>query len=1184
MNSNFSQLINIAPGLYESISAAERLYVEEHYHFVPTAIRTYCEGIMFTVLDIDQNVRPLPSLKEMIEKFSCQFNKPHITSAADRIRKLGNKASHYKPHQWPRNDLNKAFQDAKHLYNFLIIDFHGIDIEPEVFRLEDIDNPLVIRNLEQKQRLRELVAQIEMNGKLVAKLEQSEKTNRELSQKVSLYASDYKSRQQELQKLLAKESGLKIELRTAVATEQTAIRSEVEDLQSQKQKLHHEVEFYERKLLELRDEEKTLLLQNQNFEYALLEGMSNSEAEVERRALPPLSDQQEQLVTIDSGKHFLEAPPGAGKTTILTHRLKYALDKFSDDRDIVCLTFTTRAAEEMQNRAKRVLKGRQPFIGNFHIFCLDAIRQSQRLSHKEKDFGILDDDYREVLLNLAKESRIDLSKEINPRFEAVALQGVDFMRVSSSKNFNRAFFSSYMLMLALEEIEDVEVLDVFSNLLKQNIAQLLSEATYAFDKERQDVDELVEYLWTVFLRFRELKKQTGTYDFDDILCIGLREIIANGEKKKYIQIDEVQDLSPMQWEIINAISDDTSHIFCVGDSYQSIYGFLGADLNKLQERTATYARHELTNNFRSDKNIVNLLSAYRQFNWNLPELRGTSEVDNKQSTLLLGYPDNHAENHNVIQMIEKILKDSNRRVGLLCSTNKLAEFYCDFLNSRKVNFFRVSKHDLMQRDEIQDWMSCLRAYQGNATNRDWWRLTYRFSKSLDKNINKSRCIQFINDLKAQGISVYDILQSGNLGNRIARDDGGDVLFNYNLKELVAKYDNEGVVIYDTETTGLDLESDKIVQIAAIKVVNGVIVDEFDRYIHLDFEADPALKAQFEESQKIHEIEISQVKNGQQLNHALMEFFSFVGECAVVAHNLTFDETMLKMNINSIENNYKALDAYHKFKQNVQMDSLQLARQHFPNQKNYKLENLLKDFELKGVNSHNALDDVKATASLLSYLIHTIKPKLSHIDSFLDRETILVRSLRLNWNNIERFMSVQTISGRSSLSSMLEEWLAFIADKKELYNNASLVDKEAREKLIPWLDKNGEYEGLLSNLVDDTNPSVAKLLTLKEVDLIDEKKHRLIVSTIHRAKGLEFETVIVPQVIGDSFPPWMPRTASEQERERHAKESQRLLYVALSRPRSKLIVTYHERKQPEGWPKYMSPYIEGIRDSFGFFRA
>ncbi|MEZ8951063.1 UvrD-helicase domain-containing protein [Vibrio sp. 10N.261.52.C2] len=1180
MESNFLRLLDEAPAkLFESIATAEQLFVDEHYHFVPTAIRSFCEGVLATALEIDPGSNS-KSLAKLIEEFSNKFNKPHISYAAKRIQKMGNKASHYEPRQYSRSDLQVLFQDAKKLYEFLIIDVYHKNIVSEPFSLEKLGHAELKEHAANQDKIKELSEQVDLNGRLMLELKNYQQVNRELRQKMSLYEADYSVRQKELEALAKRDSELKYALETALVDDQASVQDEVDSIRLQKDKLEKDVQFYERKLTELKVEEATLWQDNQKLEKDLLHEIDQSQKLEQIRSIPPLSEHQEKLIHIDSGRHFLEAPPGAGKTTILIHRLEKALLKHNDDQDIVCLTFTTRAAEEMHIRAKSVLNDRQPFIGNFHNFCLDSIRKSKRLSFQEKRFGILDDEYREVLLETAKKSASStVSKVMNPHFKNLVVQTGDIAKVASSHSFNRTFFGSYLLMLTLTLLDDAELISTFSDLLEKNMAQLLSEATLNFDKEEPSQEELAQYIWSVFIAFRELKKQSGTYDFDDILCIGLQEIIARKDKKKYIQIDEVQDLSPIQWEIINAMSDEDSHIFCVGDTYQSIYSFLGADTEKLKKRTTHYERHELINNFRSDKNIVDLLSAYRKFNWQLPELKGNSDADDKQSTLLLGYPDNVAEIHNVILMIEKILeKNSSRQVGLLCSTNKIAESYCNFLNLKKIDFFRVSESDLMQRNEIQDWMSCLRAYQGVATNKDWWRLSYRFSKKWDGKLTKSRCIQFINALKQHGVTVYDILQSGNLSKT-----SNSNTYTYNLKELVAKFKGQGVVIYDTETTGLNFESDKIVQIAAVKVVNGIITDEFDRYVHLDIESDLDLKTQFEQSQKVHKIEATQVANGQQLDQVLIDFFEFVGDCAVVAHNLTFDETMLKMNSNAL-NDYRTIDAYHRFKQNVQMDTLLLTKQHFPNQANYKLESLLKDFDLEGVNSHNALDDVKATASLLKHLMGVITPKLSHIDSLIDGEAQLVEDLRENWVEIEKLMGPQTIGNSTSLAETLDAWLMFIQDKSDWYNNVQDVSSEARDKLIPWLEKSGEYQGLLNNLVDDSNPSIAKLFTLKEVDLIDDKKHRLIVSTIHRAKGLEFETVIVPNAVGDTFPPWVPDSASNQERLSRSNESQRLLYVALSRPKNKLIVTYHEHLAPKGFPKGLSPFIEGIKSTFGFSRT
>ncbi|GEA59150.1 hypothetical protein VCO01S_03430 [Vibrio comitans NBRC 102076] len=1126
----------------------------------------------------------------MIWEFQSTNRAPHVVNAAERIRKLGNRGSHYEPSHWSDGDIRTLFKEAKLLHDYLLSKFYKKDIIVEAFSTDLIGSADQGNfRTSDEEKIDSLADQVNVNNALSIKISKLKDENRLLKRRFSIYENDLRVKIQELSRIKEKEKQLQEKIENINNTESSLSikKSEIHRLSSMKKSIINDIRFFEDKLNTLKIEKDKVSLDNKKITDELTDAISEFTSKENKNNLPRLSQEQESLISIDSGRHFLEAPPGSGKTTILTQRLRHALTRHQDDSDIVCLTFTTRAAEEMQNRASSLLGDRKPFIGNFHSFCLQQIRSSRYLSFKEKRFGILDDEYRTVLLDAAIES-IELNTPIKlNKYITNLASNINISNKSSGKyNFNKLFFDSYLDISVLTSFEDSKIGDEFYKRCLESITSLVSNTPCLMNNTPTSNADIMDYLLRIFLRFNELKVNSGSWDYDDILCLGLQQIIKNKTKKSYIQIDEVQDLSPIQWEILDAISDESSHVFCVGDSFQSIYGFLGADLEHLRSRTHAFTTHEMKSNFRSDKHIVDVLSAYRQKNWNLPGFSSNSELSDSQSTLLLSFPDDVAEAHDIVHIVDRILQDASRNeVGLLFSTNNATESYCQFLTQKNMKFFRVSQYDLMQRKQIQDWLSVLKAYQGVATNRDWWRLIYRFarSKPVLKNSTKHDCIKLVNKLQVKGFSVKDILQTANLKEECASSKLSNV-FQYNVKDLVTKFHGEGVVVYDTETTGLNFLESKIVQIAAVKVINGVVVDVFDRYVSIDIESDDTLRKQFEESQDIHKIKKEQVLKGQSLNEVLADFFSFVGDCAVVAHNLTFDETMLKMNINSESSNFHLLNAYAQFRQNTQLDTLLLTRQHFPKLKSYKLADLLNEFSLKGVNSHNALDDVKATAELLTFLIGVITPKLESLDEIIDSDQALTNALRSTWSEIENLMDSETIKGELSLSDALETWLGYISKKADWYDYSVTMEiiDEATEKLIPWLDKNN-YHGLLNDLTNERKASVERLFTLKEADLIDKTKHKLIVSTIHRAKGLEFETVILPQVTNDRFPPWVPDDTSNEERDARYRESQRLLYVALSRPTKKLIVSYHEKKTPKMWQKGLSSYIEVLRDSFMFVR-
>ena len=103
-----------------------------------------------------------------------------------------------------------------------------------------------------------------------------------------------------------------------------------------------------------------------------------------------------------------------------------------------------------------------------------------------------------------------------------------------------------------------------------------------------------------------------------------------------MQVDEVQDLNPLQWAILDTLSDETTHVFAVGDELQSIYAFLGADVAHLQARTKTFTTHRLVNNYRAQPPLVDILNAYREQHWQLPAIQAQQPTTDPASTLLIG--------------------------------------------------------------------------------------------------------------------------------------------------------------------------------------------------------------------------------------------------------------------------------------------------------------------------------------------------------------------------------------------------------------------------------------------------------------------------------------------------------------------------------------------------------------------
>jgi DNA helicase-2/ATP-dependent DNA helicase PcrA len=877
---------------------------------------------------------------------------------------------------------------------------------------------------------------------------------------------------------------------------------------------------------------------------------------------------QAELIAIHSGKHFVSAPPGAGKTALLTARLKMATEHFADS-DIACLTFTVRAALEMQHRAEHVLVERQPFIGNFHAYCMELLRKTGHPNFRHLRFAtLLPEDYCKELVELAvastKNTAPDYTDVPEVMFELCDAQSIASSNVyqPSWSKVMRGAYTALALLTRPESVAQAIGRAMLAPKMNQYVADICRITGITFG----NYEHAIILLYRVFEGYAKQKRSSNAIDFDDLLVHGFALLLHESKTMRFVQVDEVQDLNPLQWAILDTLSDETTHVFAVGDELQSIYAFLGADVAHLQARTKTFTTHRLVNNYRAQPPLVDILNAYREQHWQLPSIQAQQPTTDPASTLLIGAANLADEVDMAMRGISQILADPTRNIGMLLPTNKLIDSYCARFLSMGLDFFRVSENDLMQQVALQDAFSTLRIINGSGQRVDWWSLVYRLTRTgAGSRYTRKHIISMINDFAHKRLPFELVLL------------GETEVLKYPYQYL-QQAGETGVVIFDTETTGLDFMSDKIIQLAAVKVVNGEIVAEFDEYVSIEFGAhcedtnSSDLERAFLESQHIHHITLEQVHNGDTWPNVLARFIDFVGDCPLLAHNLKYDVEMLKSNSTGLEM-YGSLehDLYTMLHRPC-FDTLKLSRVLLPKQSSYRLEALLDAFGLEGVNSHNALDDVKATASLFNLLMEYLPKHLVTADALLDQYADVIKPFRHAWQQLSHeLLRPQYFSSALSLSKLIDGYLDYASNQDHWYQPDTLanVQQQARRKLYPWLDKHA-LEGILSHLIDmnvyanarkamDQQKAlmVGQLGTLKETDLIDPERDKLVVSTVHRAKGLEFDTVYLPCCVANQYPRWMPDNLPQVEREAAIAESIRLLYVALSRPKNKLIVSYHQ---------------------------
>ena len=289
------------------------------------------------------------------------------------------------------------------------------------------------------------------------------------------------------------------------------------------------------------------------------------------KILSGLNEAQKDAVQTMSGPVLILAGAGSGKTKTLTHRIANLIANGVAPYEILALTFTNKAAREMRERLASLLGMENnfsfmPWMGTFHSICVKILRIEAGNVGLSQSFVIYDTDDRLALIKRAMKELHISDKSIKPRACEAA--------ISKAKN----------------DGEDPD--------------EMLAKAFYPNQKQIAEVYE----------RYEDMRMKADAVDFDDLLVYVARllrqrtDIRAKWQRKfQHILIDEYQDTNHIQYEIVKLLVNDDRNICCVGDDWQSIYSWRGADFTNILnfERDFPGAKViKLEQNYRSTQNIL----------------------------------------------------------------------------------------------------------------------------------------------------------------------------------------------------------------------------------------------------------------------------------------------------------------------------------------------------------------------------------------------------------------------------------------------------------------------------------------------------------------------------------------------------------------------------------------------------
>lgn len=405
-----------------------------------------------------------------------------------------------------------------------------------------------------------------------------------------------------------------------------------------------------------------------------------------------LNPQQEQAVLTIEGATLLLAVPGSGKTTVIIARIGNMMFNHSiPPEQILTLTFSVAAAHDMQERFVSIFGNsfeKRLKFKTIHSFCFMVIREYERLANTNA-FDVLENNnqiIKQIYLELNKEYiGEDIIKDIS-------------QKIGYCKN----------MMLDKESIEGITLPDCdFYEIYK-------AYEEYKKQNQKMDYDDMLNYAYVILNKFPEILTKFQN-------------------QFKYVNIDEAQDTSFIQHEIIRILVQKSVNIFMVGDEDQSIYGFRAAFPKALLDFENNYNGANvllMERNYRSTKKVVEAASRFIKQNKDRYKKNMFSEnaegVEIKQTEL-------KDLNEQYKYITDLVKNENNKSIAILYRNNDSAVPIVDALEHEDIPFFiRENKPTFFSHFVINDIICFIRLAQNNADIEAFEKIYYKMNCSISK--------------------------------------------------------------------------------------------------------------------------------------------------------------------------------------------------------------------------------------------------------------------------------------------------------------------------------------------------------------------------------------------------------------------------------------------------------------------
>lgn len=837
-----------------------------------------------------------------------------------------------------------------------------------------------------------------------------------------------------------------------------------------------------------------------------------------------LNDAQ-RMVAEDVTHHILlTAPAGTGKTGTLARRIARLVEKgMAAPEEILCLTFTNKACREMEHRIQEYMgeKGQGVSVKTIHGFCYELIQaEADNPENRYVNLSVWDEEDCRELMD-------DILEKWNTR------PGNERQMIRNSRYFFYDVDKAKRWLLERNRYtgEAADYLAAMNAILPN---------PFNVDKNRVRAEMAAGY-------DRQLHS-LGGMDFNDILIGALHLLSDDGcsrrwsSRFRYLHVDEMQDMSMLEYGIVLRLASQ-ARVLLAGDYFQTIYEWRGSDPIQLIQRFTREFHPEVytfTENYRATPLLLKAAEGYLRnaFSKDIPDERSSvSSVREGQGEPIVIHPAFETldgEARWIIQCIEflvhkqkKLQEAEQGKICILCRNNayneRLEEAFTRQLNQLKadgsgrwdfIRFLRIGEEKLYRKREVKDVLAALHLAVNPFDNNSARRLCLNWGKGIGEATVKKI---LSSDYRKLGIALSDFLRP-------------DVLRYADIYGTLLQALDEGrLTVFDVESTGTSTSTDEIVQLAAVTLNrDGQVTVRFNRLVK------PS--GPVGESEKIHHISDERLKaEGEPPEKVFADFLAFTRNHILAGHNVSYDIHILMSQMRRLGMDPVETPAW--------VDTLEIFRRYYPELKNHKLEYLGEVFKVHHKSSHNAYDDILATAEILMYAVnHHLRPEMDarracispYVSLFMPMARIVQDISRMSWKQNPNALIGQVISQLN-----MDEYFT---------QHGKTRERQHLEELKRCAEAYPDYGRPPQDLLQE-------YLAMTALDAGDEilwqsGQAGIPIATVHQAKGMEFDFVFMAGMADENFP------SSGALKAGMLMEEKRLFYVAITRARKRLFLSWN----------------------------